>query len=272
MQLSFTGTEGRVVVEALDQEGRYRNHLSLRAHVAGPHGQTEELALTQTGPGRYEAAFKPGAPGAYLATTSADERLLGTSGAVLTAADELRGVGTDNALLAQIAALTGGRVHARLVDAVHARPAPHVAYDPVWEWALRLALLSMLMSVAGRRLVLPRLRRAPRARQPSADPESPASTAALLLAQRRSARQADGEAVPPAGGEADAWERELAVLASAPARARPEGAAEAPTTEAPTAAPSPPPEPPTATATTAPVGASLAERLLAKKNRDGGTP
>lgn len=257
VQLTFEGAEGRVVVEALDAEGRYRNHMTLRAHVAGPHGQSEALALTQTGPGRYEATFTPGAPGPYLVTTSADDSLLGTSGAVLTAADELRGVGTQRALLAQIAALTGGRVRTDLAEALRERPAPRVAYDPLWEWALRIALLALLLSVAGRRLVLPTWQRvraaATRART------SPAPSAAEQLADRKAARRAASDTRPtePRPAELEAVMRaEPRAVDTAPARVEP--------------APPPPADGASSATGTPPAApASLAERLLAKK-RDGG--
>ena len=217
--------------------------------------QSEALTLAQTGPGRYEATFTPGAPGPYLVTTSSEDTLLGTSGAVLTAADELRGVGTQRALLAQIAALTGGRVRTDLAEALRERPAPRVAYDPLWEWALRIALLALLLSVAGRRLVLPTWTRV---RAAAARVRTPGPSTAEQLAERKSARRTASDARSP---EPVAAELEAAM------RAEPRAADTTPVRVAPPAPPAP--ESASSATGTAPAEpASLAERLLAKK-RDG---
>lgn len=270
VQLALTGGQGRVVVEALDDDGRYRNHLELRAHVAGPHGRSEALQLRQTGPGRYEATFTPGAPGAYLVTTSAGEQLVGTAGGVMTAADELRGQGTDHVLLAQVAALTGGRVHLSLADALVERPPPHRAFDPLWEWALRMALLALLLGVSGRRLVLPPVHQLLRARIqartiPNGVGEAPST--AEQLAARRAARAAEHERdVAP----------EIALVRHPPAKVgdgppihRAVAADPVPTESQPARAGSETVEVPVAASV---AGQSLAERLLAQKQRNESKP
>ncbi len=150
------GGRGRVRVEAVDRDGRYRNYLDLSAIVAGPEGRPVTVALTQTGAGRYEAEFAADAPGAYLVTVNERGRgLVGSAGAVRAAGDELRGEGTDHAKLAQLAGLTGGRVLRDLRESFGARPPPVYAYAPLWPAFTALALLSLLASVAARRLVLP---------------------------------------------------------------------------------------------------------------------
>ncbi len=258
VRVSLAGGQGRVVVESVDTTGRYRNHLPMRANVAGPHGRSESLELTQTGPGRYEAEFRTGAPGPYLVTASEGDRLLSTAGAVLTAADELRASGSNHALLAQIAAVTGGQLRTRLSEAVLDRPPPVYAYDSLWEWALMLAMLSMLASVAGRRLVLPRLRRraatagAPQTQNGSQNGPSATLAEELLRARavRPNAAQAGGS--PP--------------TSQPPTAGRPQTTS-APPTNVRAAGPKPTPD------ASEPAGAagptSLAERLLANKKKDG---
>jgi hypothetical protein len=132
-----------------------------------------------------------------------------------------------------------------------------VAYDPLWEWALRLALLALLLSVAGRRLVLPRWRRVRAPAQGSLVPSG--ASAAEQLALRKSHQRS----VAAEAGAADALPAELL----AAMRAQPTAAASTP---APQVNPHRPHRPQRHPAPE-PAESSLAERLLAKK-RDGGGP
>ncbi|HOX06727.1 MAG TPA: glutamine amidotransferase, partial [Planctomycetota bacterium] len=67
------GGEGRVIVEAMDDQGRLLNMLNLAGHSVDPLGRPQDFGLAQTAPGRYEARFDAGAPGAYsLAVTYKD--------------------------------------------------------------------------------------------------------------------------------------------------------------------------------------------------------
>lgn len=157
-QVTFTieDGQGRVRVEAVSEGGQYRNYLDLRGTVALPGGRRREIDLEQTGPGRYEATFDANAPGPYLVTVrEGEEGMVGSAGVVRPSGDELRGDGTNHALLGQVAALTGGNVRTSLEDIFVDRPPPIWAYDPVWPFLLAAALCFLLLSVAMRRLVLP---------------------------------------------------------------------------------------------------------------------
>ncbi len=58
--------EGVINVEALDEQGNFRNFLNLQAVVASPKGERQTVRLEQTGPGHYEARFPTKEVGAYL--------------------------------------------------------------------------------------------------------------------------------------------------------------------------------------------------------------
>src|SRR5690606_301409 len=117
----------------------------LTATVAGPDGRSRAVALTQTGAGRYEGQFDADAPGAYLVSVREGESaLVGSAGMVRPRGDELRGEGTNHALLAQIAALTGGRVRTNLASVFRERPPPVYAFDPLWEPLLAASLVLLL--------------------------------------------------------------------------------------------------------------------------------
>ncbi len=156
--VTLEGGRGQIRVETVDELGRVRNYLDLSATVAGPGGRSSEVALTQTASGRYEASFDADAPGPYLVTVrERGEGLVGSAGVVRPRGDELRGEGTDHALLAQIAALTGGEVRSAGLSAVFTdRPPAVYAYAPAWRELVVAAMICLLLSVALRRLVFPR--------------------------------------------------------------------------------------------------------------------
>lgn len=161
LSITLRGGTGRIRVEAVDDEGHYRNYLDLAASVAAPGGESIDVPLTQTGPGRYEADFDAASPGAYLVTVremdeEGDGVLVGSGGVVRTRGDELRGDGTDHAMLAQIAALTGGSVVTDLSRVFVDRPPPSYAFAPLWRELLLASMLLLLLSVALRRLMVPR--------------------------------------------------------------------------------------------------------------------
>jgi uncharacterized membrane protein len=250
---------GRVRVQALDDRGRARNYLDLAAQVVTPAGGRIEVPLAQTGAAVYEGTFDASVPGPYLAAVR--EATLGTVGnasVVAQVGDELRGEGTDRAVLGQIASLTGGRVR-RDLDGVFAdRPPPTLGASPLWQPLVAAALIMVLLSVALRRLVVPRglveritrLRSGAARAAPGGRAQAVQATLAALTAARSRARK--GEARTAAGR-----------AAAAPGDARIEAAASrarrtraAPSREA---APAEPPGAP----------ASLAEKLLERKRKKG---
>lgn len=252
VSVSIENGVGRVRVEAIDDEGRYRNYLDLRGSVAGPGGESLDVNLSQTGAGRYEGTFDATAPGPYLVTVrDAESGLVGSAGAVRPAGNELRGEGTDRALLGQIAAVTGGKVRTDLAGVFTERPPPAYAYEPLWPLLTIASILLLLASVALRRLVIStrwlerfmpsRARRAPRRPQPEQTLD-----ALTAVKERRKdrplapevarAREAKGE---PRAGKAPSKPREAETEVEAPPEA-------------------PPPEQPPAT---------LAEQLLATKKK-----
>jgi Ca-activated chloride channel family protein len=61
---------GSISVEALDAEGSFRNFLDLRAKVVSPTGESQDIRLEQSSPGRYEAKFPAKEMGAYTVNLS----------------------------------------------------------------------------------------------------------------------------------------------------------------------------------------------------------
>jgi hypothetical protein len=166
---TFTRTEGdsgRIVVEALDDQGRYLDGLNLSTKVIRPDMTETPAQFTQTGPGHYEASFPLDQTGQYIANvavyeTDAKTGKLASRGLIHTGVSvpfspEFRELSTNDALLRQMAEITNGRwlVLDPESDAIfsHDLP-PTVARRPAWDWTLGWLVLPLfLLDVAVRRL------------------------------------------------------------------------------------------------------------------------
>ena len=59
------GGEVTVVVESVDDAGRFRNDMRTTGELMGADGEREAIAFEQTAPGRYEASLAGSGPGVY---------------------------------------------------------------------------------------------------------------------------------------------------------------------------------------------------------------
>ena len=66
------GDSVRLVADFVSENGRFINHLNLRANVTGPDRSTRATALVQSAPGRYEGTFTPAGRGIHLVTLFAE--------------------------------------------------------------------------------------------------------------------------------------------------------------------------------------------------------
>lgn len=155
------GNRARVTIDALDKDGRFLNNLHLAANVTGPDGELIKVALTQQGPGHYEAEFDADKAGPYLASiqdqTGRVKGLIRT-GLTVPFSPEYRELKTNEALLREVMHTTGGRwldpkVPPAEHDVFNHDLPPTEARRPAWEWALAWLLLPLfLLDVAVRRL------------------------------------------------------------------------------------------------------------------------
>jgi uncharacterized membrane protein len=143
----------RVEVDVTTDEGRWDSAQDLEAQVAGPAGEHWRVPLEPRGPGRYEAEVAAARGGSYLVAVSAPSRgLLGVTGAEVLPAAELTARGGAAALLAEVALRSGGRVRNSLRGVFRE---PRRTYRETRPWVapwLWLGLLSLLGSVASRRV------------------------------------------------------------------------------------------------------------------------
>jgi uncharacterized membrane protein len=152
-----TGGELSLRATVFDDRGRHEAQRRLRVRVGGPDGFSRDVPLETVGAGSYATKIPLSRPGAYLATLVDEqtELALATTGAALSAGEELRPTGTDRGELRRIAALSGGKLRDTLAGVFNDREARRFAYAPFGPWLALLAAGALLLSVGSRRLALP---------------------------------------------------------------------------------------------------------------------
>jgi uncharacterized membrane protein len=155
--------EGQISVEALDNNGNFRNFLTLEAVVVSPKGERQTVQLQQTGPGHYDTKFPTKEVGAYLINLldKKDGKLQASQvlGASVNYSPEFNAVEPNLNLLQRIAEAGGGR----FLDLANPGMNPYEigrkkTYQPrdLWEWLLRFAIILFLADVAIRRIQIDR--------------------------------------------------------------------------------------------------------------------
>jgi Ca-activated chloride channel family protein len=195
------GGELHVRASVVGDDGRAQSFRRLVVHVAGPDGFSREMALEATGAGAYAASIPLSRPGTYI-TVARDEKTgeaVGTTGAVLTAGEELRPTGSDLALLGRIAEFSGGKKRDTLAGIFGDRASKRFSYKDITSPLVVLAAFGLLLAVAARRLAIPdavlawnarlRARLRHRALRPAPSGPMPEVTVeALLQAKERTTR------------------------------------------------------------------------------------
>jgi uncharacterized membrane protein len=213
-EVSVDKGEGVINVEALDEQGNFRNFLNLQAIVASPKGERQTVRLEQTGPGHYEAHFPTKDAGLYMLnlTDMKDGKVRGSQviGASVNYSPEFNTSEPNLNLLRRIAETGGGKILDLSVPAsnpfLHDRQKTFQPRD-LWESLLKFAIILFTVDVGVRRIQIGRdeWRRAARALRrwiffwqgvPRA-PESDVSLAALLARREQVRTRQTGPAVEP---------------------------------------------------------------------------
>ena len=269
-EVSVDKGEGLINVEALDEQGNYRNFLNLQATVVSPKGERQMVHLEQTGPGHYEARFPTKEVGAYSLNLMdiKDGKLRGSQalGASLNYSPEFLASEPNYNLLRRLAESGGGKVLDPATLSIN--PFSHnrqKTFQPrdLWESLLKLAIVLFVLDVGVRRVqidrtewarVMQKVRRwlGGTARSPEAD-----ESLSALLARRDKVRAA--QATPLVEPKPELFRPERPVTAPLPGEESETAAASEgvqpvePTGEAAPSAPEPP--------------ASTTSRLLEAKRR-----
>ncbi|HVC31971.1 MAG TPA: glutamine amidotransferase [Chloroflexota bacterium] len=152
LAITQAGPTAEIVAET-DQLGE--SPPTVTARVVGPDNTTTAVPLAAVAPGKYQAAYPVGAPGAYTVHVSgaAGQQPRALDGAlVVPYSPEYRAAGVDETVLKQVARAGGGKI----LDS----PSQAFADDlpaasggaPLWDLLLEAAAILLVVDVAVRRL------------------------------------------------------------------------------------------------------------------------
>jgi Ca-activated chloride channel homolog len=154
------GETGTLTVDAVSVRNQFLNHLDLKVNVKPPSGKSRLLPMDQIAPGKYQAMFPAEEIGTYYFSLFEDgdhsanrPRVFGYG---IPYTDEFRGMGPDNALLGQIAAISGGQVlelNRPPRDLFTAGKEAKTSGLALWPYLAATFLLFLMIDVATRRLV-----------------------------------------------------------------------------------------------------------------------
>ncbi len=159
--------EGNDLVVELDAAGLSADDaalsglLTVRGAVVGPDGEALPVELEQTSPGIYSTRLSASDTGNYLVyldmAGSGGERRSVFGGATRALGEELRDLKSNDALVRQIAEITGGRVlslNDPQAAGLFERTQPFVSRSmrPIWRELLALVIVLFLLDVANRRI------------------------------------------------------------------------------------------------------------------------
>jgi uncharacterized membrane protein len=155
--------EGLINVEALDEQGNYRNFLNLQTIVVSPKGQRQNVHLEQTGPGHYEARFPTKEIGSYLLNLMdlKEGQVRGSQvvGASVNYSPEFNDSEPNFNLLRRIAESGEGKIldpsEPSMNPFSHDRRKTFQPCD-LWEWLLRFAIILFTVDVGVRRIQIDR--------------------------------------------------------------------------------------------------------------------
>jgi Ca-activated chloride channel homolog len=156
VEIQRQGEKGRLVVDSVDDNGRFVNGAETKLTIIDPNLKNEGIDLRQTAPGRYEGEFATKIQGAYnLELNQSREGVTTfrqTRGLVVGYPDELRLGPTNQALLQQISQVSSGRFD----------PSPEELFDAggrkarlatrLWPHLLMTAIVLLIIDVGLRRI------------------------------------------------------------------------------------------------------------------------
>ncbi|MFQ3648411.1 MAG: VWA domain-containing protein [Anaerolineae bacterium] len=161
VQINAEGALARVTLDARDEAGSFLNAAEFIGTVLTPEGNALPLTFRQTNAGVYSAAFVPSSEGAYfvsvVGTAPDGSTFSAREGWVRSYSREYAASPTETTLLADMAALTGGRDLREQPGAAFTPPSePRITQQPLAPWLLLIAALLLPFDVAVRRLLITR--------------------------------------------------------------------------------------------------------------------
>jgi len=159
LQLSARIDGGHVTltVDSVDRDGRFVDLADTQGTITAPDGTSQTLRLRQTAPGRYQGTFPVSLPGAYRVDVeqSRDGVSLGeeTGGFAVPPSPEFRSLGSNDALLKEVAAMTGGTsTHDQAQVFSRSGMPTSPGWEPLWPYLLAASMLILPIEIALRRI------------------------------------------------------------------------------------------------------------------------
>lgn len=159
LEMSIDGSKGRIVIDAVDEAGEFRNFLNVGGRVISPSNEAQDVTFRQTAAGRYEAEFEVTEAGSYMLGATAGTEAEGggdliTGGTTLSYSPEFQSSSSNKNLLYRLADITGGRV----LDAAsnvfdHTLPS-HSEPKALWPALLTAILFLFLFDIFLRRVLI----------------------------------------------------------------------------------------------------------------------
>jgi len=158
VQTEIDGGKGKVMIDAIDERGKFIHTLQFAGSVTSPEGQKSALAFRQVGPGRYEAEFEAGAVGVYSVTGSYEgphgEKGYLSQGVPLSYAPEYRDLKTNHTLLEGVRLRAEGRKLGAETPVYVKLPRSAGIAMPLWPFLLAAVLFLFPADVFIRRVAV----------------------------------------------------------------------------------------------------------------------
>lgn len=156
------GDEGHLIIESMDDTEGAANYRPFLGRLISPEGTAKNLALSQTGPGRFEARFPVTQKGTYLINVQApgskkQKAAIIRTGVTQAYSPEYKDLTVNEALLTQLSEAARGRVLTPSAsgETVFAHNLPKtIARTPIWDTLFKLAIIAFLLDVAFRRIAI----------------------------------------------------------------------------------------------------------------------
>ena len=149
-----------LAIDALDDTGDFLNQLENEVSLISPDLKKEQLAVTQTAPGRYELDFSTQDVGPYFLNIMQKQagEVVNTqvAGTVVSYPQEYLVHNADDALLTQLAAVSGGEFNVSAEDAFRPPEDQVVLRIHLWRPFLIAVLFLLLVDIVLRRVDLRR--------------------------------------------------------------------------------------------------------------------
>lgn len=148
---------GSVIIDAVDDKGNFLNQLDFKGSVVGPSMKGKQLAIEQTGPGRYEATFDAREVGSYVVNVvrrDQDQTSPDVNVVTIPYPPEYKDIAPNTALLRQIASETRGRFDPKPSEVFTQDFRRSRAYNDLWRLLVILAAVLLPLDVAVRRITI----------------------------------------------------------------------------------------------------------------------